>query len=110
HGNGEGEARRRDDSEFSTHHKSARDGSQLFYLAPDRNLMAVEVKPRGNAFDHGAPHALFRFAFNLFARPQLFRYAVSSEGKRFLVSAEPPQPIEVPPLTVVVNWQAAGKR
>jgi hypothetical protein len=34
-------------------------------------------------------------------------YAVTKDGKRFLVNARPQQSSSVAPLTVVVNWTAA---
>ncbi|PYS38817.1 MAG: hypothetical protein DMG14_16270 [Acidobacteria bacterium] len=37
-----------------------------------------------------------------------FRYAVTSDGQRFLVLLGPNEPPQ--PLTVITNWQAAVKR
>ena len=36
-----------------------KDGAELFYLAADRNLMAVPVRVTGNAFEPGAAKVLF---------------------------------------------------
>jgi Tol biopolymer transport system component len=35
------------------------DGKELFYVAPDGKLMAVEIKANVTGFDRGAPQALF---------------------------------------------------
>jgi hypothetical protein len=86
-------------------------GKELFYLAPDGNLMAVEVKltPR---FEAGVPKALF--PTRILAGPNdrdLFRYAVAPDGKRFVINtqaqADEPNPS---PITVVVNWTAMVRR
>jgi eukaryotic-like serine/threonine-protein kinase len=79
----------------------SRDGKELFYLAPDRKLMAVTVKA-GATFEVESPRPLFQTTLD----PSAFRqaYAVSADGNRFLLNAQ----IEsVPqPLTVVLNWPA----
>jgi serine/threonine protein kinase len=87
------------------------DGKELFYVAPDGNLMAVEVKlsPR---FEAGVPKALF--PTRILAGPNdrhLFRYAVAPDGKRFLINT-PTQAAEsnASPITVVLNWTAVLKR
>jgi Tol biopolymer transport system component/predicted Ser/Thr protein kinase len=56
------------------------DGKELFYLAADRKIMAVEV--RGEAtFEAGTPQPLFQTrAFTGFPS-----FAVTADGKRFLV-------------------------
>src|SRR5207249_1138098 len=41
-----------------------RDGKELFYLAPDRKLMAVEVSGAGPTFVPGAPKPLFEARFS----------------------------------------------
>jgi hypothetical protein len=62
-----------------------RDGRELFYLADDGTLMAVPVNA-GSAFEHGAPHTLFHTGFRqpMVAWPNV--YAVSGDGKRFLLN------------------------
>ena len=81
------------------------DGKELFYLAPDRKLMAVDVKAGGapsGTFQAGVPQPLFDTRFP--GAPELGRnYAPAANGQRFLLSilAEESAP---PPITVVVNW------
>jgi serine/threonine protein kinase len=85
------------------------DGSELFYLAPDRKLMSVAVRA-GSTFDAEQPTRLFETRMSVVFNPTYTRnqYAVSRDGQRLLINqtipAAPPSPI-----TVVVNWQAALK-
>ncbi len=90
-----------------SHPRWRRDGRELFYLAPDRRLMAVEVKT-GATFEVGAPRALFAAdvsAPGAVGTPGLlaYQYDVSADGQRFLMNAlleaAPASPIEV-----VLNW------
>ena len=81
-----------------------KDGAELFYLAADRNLMAVPVRVTGNAFEPGVPKALFPIPGTLVRRA----YAPSSDG-RFLI-ARPLDAGTTAPMTVVLNWSARVKR
>jgi Tol biopolymer transport system component len=77
------------------------DGKELFYLAADGTMMAVPIDETGQ-FNAGVPQALFPTS----ARAGINqKFAVTKDGKRFLVSATPPQSRSMP-LTVVVNWTA----
>jgi len=84
-----------------------RDGKELFYIAADLKLMAVEVK-EGATFEPGAPKALFgtRFVSNLTGA---HRYDVSADGQRFLMSTRVEETASTP-ITVVLNWTADLKR
>src|SRR5262249_34551137 len=88
-----------------------RDGKELFYVAADGKLMAVEVTiaPR---FTAGAPRALFHpRIFNGGLQPFAPRYDVAADGTRFLVITASPA-IDSPaaaPITVVFNWPTALK-
>jgi Tol biopolymer transport system component len=63
------------------------DGRELFYLAPDTKLMAVDI-PTGANFAAGTPRALFETTIVPFSYPTLpgNSYAVSRDGQRFLVN------------------------
>jgi hypothetical protein len=82
-----------------------RDGKDLFYVAADGMMMAVNVKT-APTFESEVPHALFD--------PQItggaistFRYDLTPDGQRFLVNATPPAESKSPePITVLVNWEA----
>ena len=80
-----------------------KDGAELFYLAADRNLMAVPVRVTANAFEPGVPKALFPVPGSLARRV----YAPSSDG-RFLI-ARPLDAGTTAPMTVVLNWFARVK-
>jgi Tol biopolymer transport system component len=85
------------------------DGRELYYLAPDGKLMAVDVK-EGPPFEASPPRALFQ------TRPRghvssadSFSYDVTADGQRFLVNTDVGGDVS-PPLTVVLNWAAELKR
>jgi serine/threonine protein kinase len=87
------------------------DGKELFYLAPDRNVMAVEVNGTGPTFVPGVPKPLFEARFStLFpGGPGATYYAVTDNGQRFLVNTLAGDSALVP-FTVVLNWTAGLKR
>ena len=83
-----------------------RDGKELFFLSPDRHVMAVEVEP-GTDSAFGPPAALFRLATSYRSLvPVAMGFEVSPDGQRFLV---PIRRAVGAPLQVVVNWQTALK-
>ncbi|MGH9658354.1 MAG: TolB family protein, partial [Bryobacteraceae bacterium] len=77
------------------------DGKELFYLAPDGKMMAVEVMA-GREFRAGAPTPLFQ------TPPGAIVGDVTSDGKRFLL-VTPVGPSASAPFTVVLNWMAGLK-
>jgi Tol biopolymer transport system component len=78
------------------------DGKELFFLAPDSRMMAATVDTT-RQFEAGTPRALFVVPA---LGPSNFRqYAVSKDGKRFLMNLRN-EPATATPLTVVVNWLA----
>jgi Tol biopolymer transport system component len=86
-----------------------RDGKELFYIATDGKLMAVDVKlsPR---FEAGIPHALFDSQIYIPTANVVFRYDMTPDGKRFLIDQLNQAPSGAPiPITVVVNWLAVKK-
>ena len=81
----------------------SRDSKELFYIAPDRKMMAVDVNVNGGKFAPGVPKALFDTGV-----AQNAGYDVGKDG-RFLI----PRAFEggaSASLTVVVNWTAALKK
>lgn len=87
------------------------DGKELYYYAPDRKLMAVEVNGDGPTFKVGEARPLFDI--RVFAVDQSFPgngyYTVTHDGKRFLVSSLPEAP-ERQQINAIVNWTADLKR
>jgi Tol biopolymer transport system component len=80
-----------------------RDGKELYYLAPDRKLMAVALKT-GVTLETGEPKVLFQTR-TAAAFLTAFRsyYAPAADGLKFLVATMPEDPSTVP-LVMVLNW------
>ena len=79
------------------------DGMELFYLAPDGQLMAGEVRIKGTDLEIGTVRPLFG--------PLLTNgYDVSSDGQRFLAVLPEERAAAPDPLTVVLNWTAGLKK
>jgi len=83
-----------------------RDGQELYYIAPDRKLMVVSVKP-GESFQNGAPAVLFQTEVSNFTNSN--RYAVTADGQRFLVNS-PVEANTLNPYTVILNWTSTLKK
>ncbi|HEV8370547.1 MAG TPA: protein kinase [Pyrinomonadaceae bacterium] len=87
------------------------DGRELYYYAPDRKLMAVEVNGDGPTFKVGEARPLFEI--RVFSNDQSFPgngyYTVAHDGKRFLVSSLPEAP-DRQQINVIVNWAADFKK
>jgi hypothetical protein len=83
-----------------------RDSKELCFIAPDRKLMAVDVKT-GAAFEAGVPKVLFDT--RIFQLTTLRNhYVASRDGQRFLINSRSEE--NSAPITVVVNWTAGLKR
>ena len=84
-----------------------RDGKELFYLAGNNTLMAVDVTSTSSAIDVGPPKPLFPTRIRLLEIQVGARhYGVSSDGQRFLV-ANATDEARSTPITVVLNWMSA---
>ncbi len=83
-----------------------KDGKELFFHAPDRKLMAVEVKA-GARFQAGVPRPLFQTRIQQSA--SIGRYAVTADGRRFLIVSEVEEAFGEP-ATVLLNWTAGLKK
>ncbi len=89
----------------------ARDGSELFYVAPDNQMMSarVQVATDGRALTPGAPVALFPTRLST-GQPGIAgyssraQYAVAPDG-RFLMKVVADDAAAVP-ITLVQNWTA----
>ena len=82
-----------------------RDGTEIFYLAPDTTLMAAGVNGKGSTFQVGAVMPLFKTRVT---GPR-YEYGVSADGQRFLINTPPGQAASTP-ITVVLNWTAGLKK
>jgi Tol biopolymer transport system component/DNA-binding winged helix-turn-helix (wHTH) protein len=83
-----------------------RDGKELFYLAGDNRLMAVDVKTE-SGFHAGIPKPLFEIRRTSALRRN--HYVVAANGQRFL-AVSLLQETTSSHITVVTNWMAGLKR
>ena len=80
------------------------DGSELFYVAPDRQMMSVRVRSAGAGFQWDAPRPLFQTAIvDLGPFRGCWGYAVAPDGQRFLILTRRPQGPS--PAVAIVNWK-----
>ncbi|MBI4478398.1 MAG: PD40 domain-containing protein [Acidobacteria bacterium] len=82
-----------------------KDGKELFYLAADGTMMAVEIRS-GTTIEPSIPKSLFQTGVTF--NSGLDQYAVTGDGQRFLVivpSEETPSPINL-----ILNWPALLKK
>jgi eukaryotic-like serine/threonine-protein kinase len=79
-----------------------RDGKELFYLAADKKLMAVEVKTDSASFDAGIPKPLFATRVTGLADSRN-HYVVTPGGRQFLIN-NVIEEATASPINVVVNW------
>ena len=84
------------------------DARELFYLGPDRRMMAVEVKTAGG-FEAGIPKALFPTRASMPPGLSTAAYAVTADGQRFLINSEGEEAASQP-ATVVMNWTAGLRK
>jgi eukaryotic-like serine/threonine-protein kinase len=83
----------------------ARDSTELFYIAPDRRLMAVGLTMDSSRFEAGAPTPLFETAVPDLENARN-RYAVTGDRQRFLINTLVSDPNDAT-ITVLVNWWSA---
>ena len=79
-----------------------RDGRELFFLAPDGTMTAVDVV-LGAAPEFGVSRGLFQTG--LIPNGSLDQYAVTPDGQRFLIMSPVGEAAEEPP-TVILDWPA----
>jgi serine/threonine protein kinase len=75
------------------------DGTAIYFIAPDGQMMAAPVTTKGSAFEPGPPVRLFPTQL----MPQIFKYqyAVSRDG-RFLLNTVAPE-TAAPPINLILN-------
>jgi hypothetical protein len=88
------------------------DGKELFYLAPNSQLVAADVNWSGSTFEVGGVHPLFHLRlapgppiYDLGPTAGQIGYDVSPDGQRILVNS--PAESDTAPITVIFNWPAA---
>jgi eukaryotic-like serine/threonine-protein kinase len=85
-----------------------KDGKEIFYLAPDKRLMAAAVNGQKSAFEVGAVRSLFDTRAPSTINPRS-AYDVSPDGQHFLVNTLAEEAASAP-ITLVVNWPALLKK
>ncbi|MGO9257124.1 MAG: protein kinase domain-containing protein [Bryobacteraceae bacterium] len=85
------------------------DGKEIFYEAPDRQMMAAEVAVKGGALEVGQVRALFRSPGGNTAGASARAYDVTADGQRFLIPV-PAEEKAPQPLTLIQNWAAGLKK
>jgi len=83
-----------------------RDGRELFYVDPNRQLMSVRILS-SETMEFESPVALFRTTISGLFLPN--RYDVSGDGQRILVNSAT-ESNETAPLVVVLNWAPGRSR
>ncbi len=83
------------------------DGKELFYVAPDNTIMAVDVREAKTTVDFGTPRRLFQAPIAILpARQPSWTWDVAPDGQRFLMILTKDDDA---PVTLVTNWQAELK-
>jgi len=82
-----------------------RDGKEIFYLAPDKTLMAAAVNGQGASFEVASVKALFETRRSGI----IFPYDVSPDGQRFLIISASDD-AGAAGITVAVNWTEGVKK
>jgi len=82
------------------------DGRELYFLAPDRRLMAVPVQPGSERLQFDTPVPLFKAPV---ASPWgRNHYQPAADGQRFLINVmDPTQSVGSPDVVVVLDWARA---
>jgi Tol biopolymer transport system component len=84
------------------------DGKELFFMAPNKNLMAVDVNLGNGTFEAGVPKMLFQTRSIGYPGPRN-TYECSADGQRFLMNSLQSDAGSIP-VNVVLNWTADLKR
>jgi len=84
-----------------SHVQWRRDAKELYYLAPNGDLMAIETKVSPK-LEAGLPRPLFHIGYPVVSPAPSLNYAVARDGQRFLVSR--PMAAAAPSISVMTNW------
>jgi Tol biopolymer transport system component len=80
----------------------SRDGSELYFVAPDGAMMAVPMAATDTRLEPGAPIRLF--AAQITGQAFKHQYDVARDG-RFLARRAPVGEAPSPPITLILNWR-----
>jgi eukaryotic-like serine/threonine-protein kinase len=85
-----------------------RDGSELFFVAADGQMMSSAVKTGGTEFEFSAPKGLFKTRMMAWTT-NFHEFDVTPDGQRFLIGTLIGDTKAAPP-TVIINWTAELKK
>ncbi len=85
-----------------------RDGSELFFIAADGQMMSSAVKTGGAEFQFSTPKPLFKTRMLAWVT-NFHEFDVTPDGQRFLIGTRIGE-ATAPPPTVILNWPAELKR
>ena len=85
-----------------------RDGSELFFVAADGQMMSSGAKTGGTEFEFATPKALFKTRMLAWGT-NYHEFDVAPDGQRFLIGTLIGE-AKAPPPTVILNWLAKVKR
>ena len=83
------------------------DGKELYFLALDGMLMAVDIVA-GARIDSLDPHSLFDTGLEVISGDM--QYAARADGQSFLILKSVTTVATPAPITVVVNWTSALRK
>jgi Tol biopolymer transport system component len=83
------------------------DGKELFYVAPDRKLMAVSVDTAGGTFKAVLPRELFTTSITS-THHAFHQYDFPPDGQKFIINTPLEQSLE--PITLYANWERELKK
>jgi eukaryotic-like serine/threonine-protein kinase len=81
------------------------DGKEIFFIGPDKKMMAAPIAVRDGRLEPGTPVPLFQTRI-VQPRLVLFQYDVTADGQRFLINSLPRED-SAAPLTVLTHWMDA---
>ncbi len=84
-----------------------RDGKELYYIAPNADLMAAPVTASGDSMRAGIPTRLFPTRIVSVAY-DFEQYDVTPDGQKFLINTQLGQSTH--PITIYENWKSALRR
>jgi Tol biopolymer transport system component len=80
-----------------------KDGREIYYLAPDRKMMVVSVRP-GTSVVTDPPRALFQTRAPALGSLYRTNYDVTADGSRFLITTPVEGARTEASITVIINW------
>jgi serine/threonine protein kinase len=84
-----------------------RDGREIYYIAPDRKMMAAAIQFNGRSLQPATPKVLFQTRIGGITRTP-HEYDVTADGQKFLINSMPEQAPQS--ITLYVNWTSALKK